>query len=159
MKRLLALLMFSAGILLSQPAHCVIFKSDYTSLPFGIEKDNSRIYSIASFDVDKDMIEFSSFNMVGLFRFSSNKYSDKKIDHLQGRDFVSDLKLQQSLSKTSEAGKHFDQTLYRKNYLNNSLLKDLNGVINGKTDEQILVKVLSRSQLALESNIESINNI
>ena len=75
MKQILILIVLSANVLLSQISHNVIFKSDYKNLPFGIEKDNSRIYSVASFDVSEDFIEFSSLIKPWIFSFSEKSSS------------------------------------------------------------------------------------
>ena len=161
MKQILILIVLSANVLLSQISHNVIFKSDYKNLPFGIEMDNSRIYSVASFDVSEDFIEFSSFNKPGIFRFSENRFLGKSKIQMSGRDFVSgsELKIDRSLNKSSEVEIPFDDTRFRKNYFSNTLLSDINGVVRGESDEKMLVQVLNRDELEIKSSLSDVQSI
>lgn len=161
MKQILILIVLSANALLSEVSYSVIFKTDYKNLPFGIEVDNSRIYSIASFDISEDFVEFSSFNKPGIFRFSANKYLKKSTQQMRGRDFVSnsELKPDRSLNKSSGVEIQFDDTRFRKNYFSKTVLSDVNGVVSGQSGEKMLVQVVNRNELEIKSSLSDVQSI
>ncbi len=139
--------------LFALPNYETIYQQEYKNLPFGIEIENSGIYSIASFDVTGDTIVFSSFNKTGIYKFYSNKFIRKTNTAFAGKDFISRIKINSVsiLNKLSDQRKTTRQ-LYRKNFLKkNSYLVDNNGKLTGIDNEKILLKVKSRNNLIIET--------
>ena len=153
MKKYLLVLIFLAGRVFAQPNYEVIYNAEYKELPFGLEIDNSGIYSIASFDVVGDNIEFSSFNASGIYKFYSGKFKSKTNLDVQGKDFLSGIKVDR-VSALNKSANHTGTTqrLYRKNFLNKkSYLIDNNGELTGSNNESIRIKAESRDRLVIET--------
>jgi len=155
MKRsfLISIFILSINYITANPNHEVIFNSTYKNLPFSLEIENSGIYSIASFDIASDTIEFSSFNAPGIYKFYSDKFINQTISNFPGKDFLSEVKIDRvsTLNKFADNGNIADQ-LYRKNFLNkSSYLIDNNGELTGINNESIRIIVKNRDQLVVES--------
>jgi len=50
-----------------------IFEKNYSELPFGLRIENSGIYSVSSFDVDKNNIAFKTYDDNKVYRFEKNQ--------------------------------------------------------------------------------------
>jgi len=160
---LISIVIFSLNIITANPNHEVLLYSAYDDLPFSLEIKNSGIYSIASFDVAGDTIEFSSFNSFGTFKFYSNKLIRKTNSQSIGKDFLAKINTKNisNLNKSSNYYPDTENRLFRKNYFNKtSYLVDNNGVLTGLENELLLVNVESRERLIIESeNLNLTSNI
>ncbi len=157
MKKLFILLFCSSIALLSQE---VIFEKEYSQLPFELRIENSGIYSIASFDIDKDRVYFSSFTAEGIFEYRNGKFTINQSRVKMSNDFLSGIdKQNSSFIKRNKISLKRETLLLKKNFIGGkSVLKDNGGNIRGAKGEEMLISVPNRSQLIIKSNIEELNN-
>jgi hypothetical protein len=135
-------------------AQSVIFESRYEKLPFNIRIDNSGIYSIASFNVEKDGIYFSSFIDKTIYKYEAGKRFSVAHQKYVYKD-VPALFKKNSLPIDDLSNNTFT---FQKNYFNgNSLLINTGGNITGSYGEEIKVIVSNRNELIIQSNIENAN--
>lgn len=127
----------------------IIFEKEYSNFPFGLRIENSGIYSIASFDVDKNLISFSSFNKAGIFTFKDDQFHLTDTQLKQGSDFANNtVKI-----FDSESG------LLKKNYLNGlSVLNSNDGIYISTLGDELIIAVPNRNELIITSTISGINN-
>ena len=109
----------------------IIFEKEYSNFPFDLRTENSGIYSIASFDVDKDLISFSSFNKAGIFTFKDDQFHLTDTQLKQGSDFATNtVKI-----FDSESG------LLKKNYFNGlSVLNSNDGIYKSTLGDELIIK-------------------
>lgn len=153
MKKHILALIFLTGHVFALPNYEVIYNKDYKDLPFSLEIDNSGIYSIASFDIVGDTIEFSSFNAPGIYKLYSGKFISKANLDMTGKDFLSGIKTNRITTLNKSANPtETTQRLFRKNFLNKkSYLIDNNGELTGPNNESIRIKVESKDKLIIET--------
>jgi len=146
------LILIATTNLYSQKA---VFEKEYSQFPFKLKIDNSGIYSIASFDVEDDVISFSSFTKTGIYEFRNGKYSKITSSKKQGIDFVAGVDMERNhLRKSNIETSHKETILFKKNFLNGkSVLEDSGGNISGTNGEEIVMSVPNRNQLIIKSNI------
>ena len=151
------ILLFSTSILFSQK---IIFEEDYSNFPFELQIDNSGIYSIASFDIDKGGIYFSSFTQNGIYEFRNGKFTvDSRLQQF-GNDFIAKVRTNNSsLQKRSNGNLKDGRVLFKKNFLNKqTILTDRGGKISGTNGEAILISVPNRDELIIKSNLLELSN-
>ncbi len=161
MKRFLLILILLSLTIASYPQK-IIFEESYNKLPFILRIDNSGIYSIASFDIEKDIIYFSSFNSNSEYEFKGGQYSKVSATLENNKDFIAGYEHQAStLGKEKVVSSLKDIYTFKKSFRNGkSILKDAGGNISGSGGEEIQVIVPNRNQLILKSNFaESENEI
>jgi len=79
MKNLALSFLFIFSIsLYPQVATQKIFEKTYEQLPFKIRVENSGIYGVAMFNVEKDLVTISSYDQQNVFQFSNNQFLSKK---------------------------------------------------------------------------------
>jgi len=159
---LFAILIFSTVTVFSQQSYKVIFDKKYGDLPFKVEMDNARIYSVSSFDINKDTVLFSSFTRTGIFKFYKSKIVGSNPTVKPGIDFIAGAKPDKlsKLMKSNGRMNLIDQPLlYRRDFSNsNSILSDDNGILTGVSGEQVLVKAENRNWLNIELNLTGFPN-
>ncbi len=127
----------------------IIFEKEYSHFPIEIRIENSGIYSIASFDVDNDLISFTSFNQAGVFNFKDDKFYSTDFQLKQGSDFI---------CNNSESSKNNSISI-KKNYFNGlSILNGNDGVYKSKLGDELIIAVPNRNELIINSNILDISN-
>ena len=159
MKRflLILILLLTTAINYSQ---IIIYEESYEKLPFPLRIDNSGIYSIASFDIENDVIYFSSFNSNTEYEFNKGKYSENSSSLLHNKDFVAGFETKNSFLKKEDVTLSLkDYYTLKKNFRNGkSILKDAGGNISGSAGEEIKIIVPDRNQLIVKSNLNNSNN-
>jgi len=135
----------------------IIYEESYEKLPFPLRIDNSGIYSIASFDIENDVIYFSSFNSNIEYEFNKGKYSENSSSLLHNKDFVAGFETNNSFLKKEDATSSLkDYYTLKKNFRNGkSILKDAGGNISGSAGEEIKIIVPDRNQLIVKSNLNN----
>ncbi len=159
---LFIVLVFSTVTIFSQQSYKLIFEKKYENLPFKIEIDNSRIYSVSSFDINKDTVLFSSFTKSGIYKFYKDKIRESNRTARAGIDFIAGVK-PSKLTKLAKLNNRADlkeqPLLYRKNFLNgNSVLSDQNGILTGTNGEQVIVNAENRNKLNIKFNLTGFPN-
>lgn len=159
MKRLL-LILFLLLITAVNYSQKIIYEESYNKLPFPLRIDNSGIYSIASFDIEKDTIYFSSFNSNSEYEFKGGTYYTISTALSHNKDFIAGYEAKISALRKEEVASSLKEIYtFKKNFLNGkSILKDVGGNISGSEGEEIQVIVPNRNQLILKSNLNKLNN-
>lgn len=159
MKRLFPflILMIVASINYSQE---IIYEEEFNNLPFPLRIDNSGIYSIASFDVENDVIYLSSFNSNSIFKYMGQKYSREPGLLSAEKDFVAGYRASEPLLRKGVAKSSAEEVVtYKMNFsYGNSLLKDDGGNIVGTNGEAIKVSVPNKNELIVESNLKAFSD-
>ncbi len=149
--------MFFASTIYSQE---IIYEEYYNNLPFPIRIDNSGIYSIASFDVENDVIYFSSFSSNSIFKYTGKSYYQESGSLYQEKDFAagfntSNLRLNKGASESTVK----ETITYKKNFRNgNSFLRDDGGDIIGTAGEEIKIIVPNKNELIVEFSLKNVKD-
>ncbi len=159
MNRFLLILILLSLTIASYPQK-IVYEESYDKFPFPLRIDNSGIYSIASFDIEKDAFYFSSFNSNSEYEFKGGIYSKISTDLLHNKDFIAGYEIKTSTLRKEEAASSLKEIYtFKKNFLNGkSVLKDVGGNISGSNGEEIQVIVPNRNQLILKSNLNELYN-
>ena len=158
MKRILVL--FSLLLFTIQNySQTIIYEESYNNFPFSMRIDNSGIYLIASFDIENDIIYFSSFNNDKVYEYRNQTYSERATTLSQNKDFLFNFETEIPVLKKSNITSPPDEVYtLKKNFSNGkSILKDVGGNISGSNGEEIKIIVPDRNQLIIESNLENAN--
>jgi hypothetical protein len=159
MKKVLLILVILFGIPLSaQIKYSVIFEKKYSDIPVKMRTENSGVYFISSFDIDKDNVWLTSFDSGDSYCYNNNKITQKESMSGSGKDFTAGVKtLQKSVSKMPAY--KYGNVRYKKIFAGNSvsLLSDADGILTDGAGNSINISIKDNSLLKVSADIASVN--
>ncbi|HEX2868999.1 MAG TPA: T9SS type A sorting domain-containing protein [Ignavibacteriales bacterium] len=162
MKYFLMFLYFviSIGSAAGQAVFTKLAEKNYSDLPVNLKIDNSGIYCISSFDLDKDGIWLNAFDSPVSYCITGNRLK-KTIEQYSSADgFIpgSD-KLQCALPYNSITSAPENHYTFKRSFLFNKqdVFIDDCGVLSNASGDKVTVNVKNRNELLLNYEIQNFN--
>ncbi|MGE5401836.1 MAG: T9SS type A sorting domain-containing protein [Ignavibacteriales bacterium] len=162
MKYLLLFLCFilSIGSVAGQAVITKLAEKKYSDLPINLRIENSGIYCISSFDLDKDDIWLNAFDSPVSYCITSNRLQKTIVQNRSAEDFIpGGDKLQCALPDNEITSAPDNRYTLKRSFLFNKqdVFADDCGVLSNASGEKVTVNVKNRNELVLNYEIQNFN--